>query len=164
MPNALNLKDFLEHFELTLLSILHPRYNSIPAENRMGDTISFKITDKALYIQHLDRSRTTAMDGGSADIAGANTCRPPWMGKCRFCICPWMDGSRTTHMYRMYGSGAMQELLPRSSTPVDLTDLFRIIVASVVHGSQNLRHGRKLVVRRSKCIGNINTLSNSRQT
>ena len=79
MPNALNLKDFLEHFELTLLSILHPRYNSIPAENRMGDTISLKITDKALYIQHLDRSRTTAMDGGSADIAGANTCRPPWM-------------------------------------------------------------------------------------
>ena len=79
MPNALNLQDFLEHFALTLLSILHPRYNSIAAENRMGDTLSLKITDKVLYIQHLDRSRTTAMDGGSADIAGANTCRPPWM-------------------------------------------------------------------------------------
>ena len=68
---ALSLQDFLEHFELTLLCILHPRYNSIPAENRMGDTLSPKITDKALYIQHLDRSRTTAMDGGSAGFAGA---------------------------------------------------------------------------------------------
>ena len=68
-PNALNLQDFLEHFELTLLSILHPRYNSIPAENRMGDTLSFKITNKVLYIQRLDRSRTTAMDGGSAGFA-----------------------------------------------------------------------------------------------
>ena len=37
----------------------------------MGDTLSPKITDKVLYIQHIDRSRTTAMDGGSADIAGA---------------------------------------------------------------------------------------------
>ena len=71
--NALNLQDFLEHFELTLLCILgnsscialipsfdghmHPRYNSIPAENRMGNTFSLKITDKVLYIQHLDRSR-----------------------------------------------------------------------------------------------------------
>ena len=62
--NALNQQDFLEHFELTLLSILHPRDNSIPAENRMGDTLSLKITNKALYIQHLDRSRMTAMDGG----------------------------------------------------------------------------------------------------
>ena len=70
-PNALNLQNFLEHFELTLLSILHPRYNSIPAENRMGDTLSLKITDKVLYIQHLDCSRTTAMDGGSAGFAGA---------------------------------------------------------------------------------------------
>ena len=32
-------------------------------------------------------------------------------------ICPWMDGSRTT-----------QELLPRSNTPVDSTDLFRIMM------------------------------------
>ena len=61
-----------------------------------------------------------------------------------------MDGSRTTHMYRTYGSRtthvyrtygiramhmyrtygirAMQELLPRSSTPVDSTDLFRIMM------------------------------------
>ena len=30
-------------------------------------------------------------------------------------ICPWMDGSRATHMYRTYGSRAMQEQLPRSS-------------------------------------------------
>ena len=30
-------------------------------------------------------------------------------------ICPWMDGSRTTHMYRTYGIRAMQELLPRSN-------------------------------------------------
>ena len=61
-PNALNLQDFLEHFELTLLCILHPRYNSIPAENRMGDTLSLKITDKVLYIQHLDRSRYDSTD------------------------------------------------------------------------------------------------------
>ena len=61
-PNALNLKDFLEHFELTLLSILHPRYNSILAENRMGDTLSPKITDKVLYIQHLNRSRYDSTD------------------------------------------------------------------------------------------------------
>ena len=32
-------------------------------------------------------------------------------------ICPWMDGSRKT-----------QELLPRSNTPVDSTDLFRIMM------------------------------------
>ena len=38
--NALNLQDFPEHFDLTLLSILHPRYNSISAENRMGDMLS----------------------------------------------------------------------------------------------------------------------------
>ena len=38
------------------------------------------------------------MDGGSAG-----------------CICPWMDGSRTMHMYRTYCIRAMQELLPRSS-------------------------------------------------
>ena len=37
----------------------------------MGDTLSPKITDKVLYIQHLNRSRTTAMDGGSAGFAGA---------------------------------------------------------------------------------------------
>ena len=37
--------------------MLHPRYNSIPAENRIGDTFSLKITDKVLYIQRLDRSR-----------------------------------------------------------------------------------------------------------
>ena len=60
--NALNLQDFLEHFELTLLCILHPRYNSVPAENRMGDTFSLKITDKVLYIQHLDRSRYDSTD------------------------------------------------------------------------------------------------------
>ena len=66
----------------------------------MGDTFSLKITDKVLYIQYLDRSRYD---------------RHGWW-KCRFSICPGMDGSR-----------AMQELLPRSSTPVDSTDLFRII-------------------------------------
>ena len=55
-------RDFLEHFELTLLSILHPRYNSIPAENRMGDTLSLKITNKVLYIQHLVRSRYDSTD------------------------------------------------------------------------------------------------------
>ena len=60
--NTLNLQDFLEHFELTFLSILHPRYNSIPAENRMGDTHSPKITDKVLYIQHLNRSRYDSTD------------------------------------------------------------------------------------------------------
>ena len=37
----------------------------------MGDTLLLKIIDKVLYIQHLDRSRTTAMDGGSAGFAGA---------------------------------------------------------------------------------------------
>ena len=83
-PNALNLQDFLEHFELTLLCILHSRYNSTPAENRMGDTFSLKITDKVLYIQYLYRSRYD---------------RHGWW-KCRFC---------------------------RSNTPVDSTDLFRII-------------------------------------
>ena len=61
-PNVLNLQDFLEHFELTLLCILHPRYNSIPAENRMGDTFSLKITDKVMYIQYLDRSRYDSTD------------------------------------------------------------------------------------------------------
>ena len=63
----MSLQDFLEHFELTLLCILHPRYNSIPAENPMADTLALQITDKVLYIQHLDRSRTTAMDGASAE-------------------------------------------------------------------------------------------------
>ena len=35
-------------------------------------------------------------------------------------------GIRAMHMYRTYGIRAMQELLPRSSTPVNSTDLFRL--------------------------------------
>ena len=62
MPNVLNLNYLAEHFGLTLLCILHPRYNSILAENRMGDTFSLKITDKVSYIQHLDRSRYDSTD------------------------------------------------------------------------------------------------------
>jgi len=30
--------------------------------HRMGDTFSLKITDKAMYIQHLDRSRYDSTD------------------------------------------------------------------------------------------------------
>ena len=45
------------------------------------------------------------------------------------CIYPWMDGSRTTHMYRMYGSrvthGAVtEEQLSRSSEAVCRKEMF----------------------------------------
>ena len=45
-------------------NICHPCKldSSIPAENRMGDTLSFKINNKVLYIQHLDRSRYDSTD------------------------------------------------------------------------------------------------------
>jgi hypothetical protein len=69
--NTLSLQEFLEHFELTLLPILHPRCNSILAENLMGDTFSQKQPIKYHIFKTLIALATTAMDGGSAGFAGA---------------------------------------------------------------------------------------------
>jgi hypothetical protein len=68
--NTLNLQDFLEHFELTLLRILHPRYNRILAENWMGDTFSLEIIDNVSIFNTLIAFATTAMDAG-AGFSGA---------------------------------------------------------------------------------------------
>ena len=59
--------------------------------------------------------------------------RPAIFGHCHGwqvagqCICPWTDGSRVMHMYRMYGSRVMQEQLPRSSCQGAIADKIRTI-------------------------------------
>ena len=97
------------------------------------------------------RPHPTSTDGGSAGFASLHgkDCSynpiafPPSMEvRCNLlgqCICPWrkidpcifrtshvhvgrMDGSRTTHMYRTYGSRVTQEQLPRSGCRVAIAE------------------------------------------
>ena len=95
----------------------------------------------------------SSIHGGQRRLVGQRIC--PWL-KIAPCIFHTshihvgrMDGSRTAHMYRTYGSRAMQELLPRSGcrgavAEVRSTNFARSKIERMQNDIKGKLHGRNL--------------------